>query len=774
MTSTPPGGPRPARHRGRPRRDQAGGIPGRLTSPALRLLIGVSVYREPVGRNAVLFQIGQADTSTVTALAAPAYLDQGPVPPFHAPSDLAELISQCEEAGLLVAHRFPAGPGTTGADIPPVFVDRQIASTLHRDLAAALRGDEIISAHQRAAEYWQWRAAAWPQDRHADLHDLLEARYHLHEAGDYDRAGALTEVVCAQMHAWGELDHEAALVQETLAWLPRHSPLRAAWIHEIGKIAQTRGNHVEAERRYRQSLEMFASLGDTAAASRSQHRLGILAQARGDYAEAEDHYRQAGSPAGLRAPGEAGQPSWPGAGPSGYAGPGSPGPESPGWPGAGIAGRPDGGSQPAAQPPGSGLAGSELAGRGLLGNGIQDRGIQDRGPSAASYPGGVTAEAPSRQAGQMTKAGRRHGVALCLVSSALATAAVMVGLAVAGVIRAVPVDGHGAAGVAAGGAAGSGSANAGVVRRQAAAWVGQQISRGAIVSCDPAMCAALRAQGVPAGNLLTLRPSALDPLGSDVVVATEAVRSLFGSRLAAVYAPAVVAAFGIAKAGIQVRVVAPYGATAYWGALRADLLARKTAGTELLLNREIDIAAAARKQLAAGLVDSRLLTTIAALAGQHALCIVGFADSGPGADPGTPLRVAEISAPGTATSVASTSPAPAGPGSGTPAPGTPASVTPTPVTPVSGPSASGTSASGSPAPAGPAPAGRASAGWTSASARFLRFVLAFLRAQRPPYLAANLRTVAISGGQRVVRIGFAGPSPLGLLTAGGASTDASP
>jgi hypothetical protein len=53
-------------------------------------------------------------------------------------------------------------------------------------------------------------------------------------------------------------------------------------------------------------------------------------------------------------------------------------------------------------------------------------------------------------------------------------------------------------------------------------------------------------------------------------------------------------------------------------------------------------------------------------------------------------------------------------------------------------------------------------------------VLAFLRAQRPPYLAASLRTLAISGGQRVVRVAFAGPSPLGLLTAGGASADASP
>src|SRR6266568_1617697 len=320
MTSMPPGTARQARHRSRAGRHPAGGIPGRLTGPALRLLIGASVYREPAGRNALLFQIGRADTAGASGPDAsgphasgpgvagphasrpggsgPGRRAQGPVPPFRAPVDIAELISECEEAGLLIVHRLSVGSGAAAAEIPPVFVDRRTATALHRDLAAALRGDEIICAHLNAAEYWQWRAAGWPQDRHADLHDLLEARYHLREAGDSDRAGALTEVVCAQLHAWGELDLEAALVQETLAWLSPQSPLRATWIHEIGKIAQTRGNFVEAERRYRQSLAMFASAGDAAAASRSQHRLGILAQARGDYAEAEHRYQQSRDLAG--------------------------------------------------------------------------------------------------------------------------------------------------------------------------------------------------------------------------------------------------------------------------------------------------------------------------------------------------------------------------------------------------------------------------------------------------------------------------------------------
>ena len=120
-------------------------------------------------------------------------------------------------------------------------------------------------------------------------------------------------------------------------------------------------------------------------------------------------------------------------------------------------------------------------------------------------------------------------------------------------------------------AAGTAASTAGAIRDQAAAWVASQVSGGAIVACDPAMCSALLAQGVTAGNLLVLRSAASDPLGSDVVMATAAVRSQFGARLASVYAPEVIASFGSAELRIDVRAVAPDGAAAFQHALAADL-----------------------------------------------------------------------------------------------------------------------------------------------------------------------------------------------------------
>ena len=51
------------------------------------------------------------------------------------------------------------------------------------------------------------------------------------------------------------------------------------------------------------------------------------------------------------------------------------------------------------------------------------------------------------------------------------------------------------------------------IRHQAAAWVASQVGGDAIIACDPAMCSALLAQGVTAGNLLVLRLAAADPLG---------------------------------------------------------------------------------------------------------------------------------------------------------------------------------------------------------------------------------------------------------------------
>jgi len=242
--------------------------------------------------------------------------------------------------------------------------------------------------------------------------------------------------------------------------------------------------------------------------------------------------------------------------------------------------------------------------------------------------------------------------------------------------------------------------SAAVARSDAAGWIAREVSPGAIVACDPVMCSALQARGFPAGSLLMLGPSASDPLGSAVVVATAAVRAQFGRRLTSVYAPAVIASFGSGSALVQVLVTAPDGAAAYQVAQQADLRARRAAGQQLLDNPRITCPAQVRSELVAGDVDARLLITLAALAAEHPVSILSFGDRGPGAGPGVPLRAAELAGP-------------AGPG----------------------------------------------------GASYLSSSLAFLRAQRAPFLASTISTARLASGRTMLRVGFAAPSPLGLLGA---------
>ena len=187
---------------------------------------------------------------------------------------------------------------------------------------------------------------------------------------------------------------------------------------------------------------------------------------------------------------------------------------------------------------------------------------------------------------------------------------------------------------------------AATTREQAAQWIEGQVAPSAVVSCDPAMCAALQAAGVSAGRLLSVGTAAADPLGSDVVVATPALRSQFGTRLESVYAPTVIASFGSGAERIDIRAIAPDGAAAFESALAADRRARVAAGSQLLRNPRVTATADARPALMNGEVDPRLLLTIAALAAQRPVRILAFDDSSPGAGPAVPFRGAEIAALG--------------------------------------------------------------------------------------------------------------------------------
>lgn len=170
------------------------------------------------------------------------------------------------------------------------------------------------------------------------------------------------------------------------------------------------------------------------------------------------------------------------------------------------------------------------------------------------------------------------------------------------------------------------TAPASLAQTAAAAWVADQLSSDAIIACDPALCAVLQAQGVSAGRLMPLKPGSPDPHGATVVVTSASA----DGQLAG-YAPAVIASFGSGSARIDVRAAEPGGVAAYDAALRADLAARMSAGSQLLRNNRIHFTAQDAAQLHAGQVDTRLLATLAALSSQYPFTVTAFGDASPGA-----------------------------------------------------------------------------------------------------------------------------------------------
>jgi len=289
---------------------------------------------------------------------------------------------------------------------------------------------------------------------------------------------------------------------------------------------------------------------------------------------------------------------------------------------------------------------------------------------------------------------------------ALFLAACMLAATAAGVAVAVVTGGaHGAREAhRPQGAQGARDAGA-AVRALAAAWVAGQVGSGQSIACDPLMCAALGAHGVASGRLMPLGPAASAPQagqaqagqpqagqrGAAVVVASSAAYPRLGQD-----APVLLAGFGDGASRIEVRVAAPGGAAAYAAALRADLAARRSGGTQLLHSRSIQASAQAAGQLEAGQVDSRLLIMLAMLASQHPWRVVAFGD----ASPGMPLTAAPFRQVVIA----------------------------------------------------------------GVDDRAVSAALALVHAQRAPWSPARAAVVRLAGGQPGLRIDFAAPGPLGLLT----------
>jgi hypothetical protein len=101
--------------------------------------------------------------------------------------------------------------------------------------------------------------------------------------------------------------------------------------------------------------------------------------------------------------------------------------------------------------------------------------------------------------------------------------------------------------------------------------------------------------------------------------------------------PQAVASFG----QVSIHVIYPAGAAAYQAALSQDVQARIQLGEQLLNGGRVSASPGAESELTAGVVDSRLLLAIQALADQQPVHIVDFGGSG-GARPGAPFRGVQL------------------------------------------------------------------------------------------------------------------------------------
>jgi hypothetical protein len=286
-----------------------------LLNPAARdLLVAVAVYRNPADDLAVQWQLADEieppqdparderlqDLANRTAKA----LSEGTSTPLsdlgYTPDELTQLSSDLTEV-----RRPPLAPvgdpgpaitvvGGLGLLTPIRDPDTgQVAHVVHRWTAATLarlHPEATRKAHGRAARYHTWRVRMMPQDAVDDLDDLVEARHHEHAAGNLDRAVDLSYEIRDRLDTWGAWDWEARICTETLAWLPPNSRDAAGFTHQLGIIAQKKGDHETAADHYRHVLAIVEEIGDRAGTAICYHQIGMLAELRGDYDTAADYY----------------------------------------------------------------------------------------------------------------------------------------------------------------------------------------------------------------------------------------------------------------------------------------------------------------------------------------------------------------------------------------------------------------------------------------------------------------------------------------------------
>jgi tetratricopeptide (TPR) repeat protein len=288
------------------------------TSLARELVVGAAVYRTPIDRTALIWQLAdeteapsdpQRDARLARVQAVIAAARVGVNSPDELTADQLGLTSEELAAyqGDIEALRRPPVAQPDGFDqalsvalssglIAPITrSDGGTAYLVHRWTARAINHLEpnvTAGAHRRAARYWRWRLQVRLQIHHDLLNDMLEARYHHHAAGELDASLELTDGAIFLLRTWGQYGRASELCRQTLDWIPADTVKVAIYIHELGMLAQNRGDYATAEKCYTEALEIAERLGDQPGLARGYHQLGMLAELRGDYETAEQRYTE--------------------------------------------------------------------------------------------------------------------------------------------------------------------------------------------------------------------------------------------------------------------------------------------------------------------------------------------------------------------------------------------------------------------------------------------------------------------------------------------------
>ncbi|SDI78694.1 Tetratricopeptide repeat-containing protein [Actinokineospora alba] len=235
---------------------------------ARALLVGASVYRRPVIRTGLDWQVAEV---TDTAEDAEADLDH---PPLTVPAGVEEAIELLGRLGLLV----PTEDG--------YLVHRWTAGALH-DLTAR---DVLVAAHDRAQAFRWWFVRATARQKLADIEQMLESRHHCYAAGDVSNAIEVTRVVSGELLTRGHWAWAEQLCTDALGWIEATERQIAGLTLQLAKIRHARGDTDHAHHLLTESLEVFVGCGDHSNAAATRHQLALIAEHRADLFTAKQLY----------------------------------------------------------------------------------------------------------------------------------------------------------------------------------------------------------------------------------------------------------------------------------------------------------------------------------------------------------------------------------------------------------------------------------------------------------------------------------------------------